>query len=58
MGFVKLIDLPELEIAKGIIANVITTDAVTVLHIRIDEGALSPEHKHYNEQLIKSRVKM
>lgn len=52
MGFVELIDLPELEIANGIRANVVTTDTVTILHVRIDKGALLPEHSHYNEQVV------
>ncbi len=52
MGFIDLQDLPELEIAKGIRANAVTTDSVTVLHVRIDEGALLPEHSHYNEQVV------
>jgi quercetin dioxygenase-like cupin family protein len=52
MAFVELVDLPELEIADGIRANVVTTDTVTVLHVRIDKGALLPEHSHYNEQVV------
>jgi len=52
MGFVKLKDLPRLEIAKGIRANAITTETVTVLHVKIDEDALLPEHSHYNEQVV------
>jgi quercetin dioxygenase-like cupin family protein len=52
MGFVELKDLPELEIAKGIKANAVTTDTITVLHVIIEEGALLPEHSHYNEQVV------
>ena len=52
MGFVALKNLPELEIAKGIRAYAVTTDTITVLHVRIEEGALLPEHSHYNEQVI------
>ena len=52
MGFVELKDLPELEIANGIRAYAVTADTVTVLHVRIEEGALLPEHSHYNEQVI------
>ena len=33
-------------------ANAINTDTVTVLHVRIEEGALLPEHSHYNEQVV------
>ncbi len=52
MAFVELKDLPELEISKGIKAKAVTTDTVTVLHVRIEEGAMLPEHSHYNEQLV------
>ena len=52
MGFIELKDLPELEIAKGIKARTVTADTVTVLHVTIEEGALLPEHSHYNEQVV------
>ena len=52
MGFVELKNLPELEIAKGIKANAVNTDTLTVLHVKIEEGALLPEHSHYNEQVV------
>lgn len=52
MGFVELKDLPELEIAKGIKAHAVTTDTVTVLHVKIEEGALLPKHSHHNEQVV------
>lgn len=52
MGFIELKDLPELEIASGIKAHVVTADTVSVLHVRIDKGALLPEHSHYNEQVV------
>lgn len=52
MGLVKLDDLPELEIADGILAHAVTANTVTVLHVRIEKGALLPEHSHYNEQVV------
>ncbi len=52
MGFIELKSLPELEIAPGINAHVVTADTISVLHVRIDEGALLPEHSHYHEQVI------
>ncbi len=52
MGYFEVKDLPELEIADGIRAHVVTTDTITVLHVRLDEGALLPEHSHYHEQVI------
>jgi quercetin dioxygenase-like cupin family protein len=52
MSLIELKDLPELEIAKGIKAKAVNTDTATVLHVRIEEGALLPEHSHYNEQVV------
>ncbi len=52
MGFIQLKDLPELEITKGIKAHAITTDTISVLHVTLDNGAILPEHSHYNEQVV------
>ena len=52
MGLVKLNELPELEIADGIKAHAVTANTVTVLHVKIMEGALLPEHSHHNEQVV------
>ena len=52
MGLVKLNELPELEIADGIRAHAVTACTVTVLHVKIEEGALLPEHSHHNEQVV------
>lgn len=52
MEFINLNKLPDLEIAKGINANAVNTDSVTVLHVRIEKGALLPEHSHHNEQVV------
>jgi len=52
MGFVKISDLPELEIAKGIRAHAVTTDTISVIHVTLDDGAILPEHSHYNEQVV------
>ena len=52
MGFVEIKNLPELEIARGIKGRAVTTDTVTVLHVTIEEGAILPEHSHYNEQVV------
>ena len=52
MGFIQTKDLPELELAKGIRAHIITTDTLSVLHVILDEGAILPEHSHHNEQVI------
>jgi quercetin dioxygenase-like cupin family protein len=52
MGFVKIKDLPELEIAKGIKARAVTTDTISVIHVILEDGAVLPEHSHYNEQVV------
>jgi len=52
MGLVELKKLPELEIAPGIKAYAVTTDTLTVLHVKIEKNAILPEHSHYNEQVI------
>jgi len=52
MTHIKIKNLPELEIAKGIKANVVTTETLSVLHVRIEEGAILPEHSHYHEQVV------
>ena len=51
MGFVKIKDLPELEMAKGIKAHAVTTDTISVIHVILDDGAVLPEHSHYHEQV-------
>lgn len=52
MGLVHLNDLPELQIAEGILARAVTAQTVTVLHVNISAGALLPEHAHYHEQVV------
>lgn len=52
MGFVKLDELPQLEIAEGIRGHAVTADSVTVLHVKIDAGALLPAHNHHHEQVV------
>lgn len=52
MPFLKLDDLPELTLAKGIFARVVTADSMTVAHVRLDAGAILPEHAHVNEQVV------
>ncbi len=52
MGLVKLDELPELQIADGILARAVTAQTVTVLHVRIAAGAILPEHAHHNEQVV------
>ncbi|UCD63862.1 MAG: cupin domain-containing protein [Candidatus Zixiibacteriota bacterium] len=52
MGLVKLDELPELQIAKGILGRAVTADNVTVLHVQIAAGSLLPEHNHHHEQVV------
>lgn len=52
MGLVNLSELPELQIAEGLLARAVTADTVTVLHVKISAGALLPEHAHHNEQVV------
>jgi len=52
MGLVKLDELPELQIAEGILGRAVNAEAVTVLHVKIKAGSLLPEHSHHNEQVV------
>ena len=52
MGLVKLEELPELEIAPGVKARVVTSDTMTVMHVKINAGSDVPEHAHYHEQVV------
>jgi quercetin dioxygenase-like cupin family protein len=52
---VSLVDLrntAEFELAKGVRARVVTASTVSVMHVRLDEGAVVPEHSHYHEQVV------
>jgi quercetin dioxygenase-like cupin family protein len=52
MGLVNLMDLPELEIAPGVKAHIVTADSMTAMHVKIEAGSLIPEHSHHNEQIV------
>lgn len=52
MGLVKLDELPELEIAEGILMRAVTAQSMTVAHVKLSAGALLPEHAHVNEQIV------
>jgi quercetin dioxygenase-like cupin family protein len=52
MTFVKLDDLKEFEISKGIRARVVNSDSMSIAHVILDAGALLPEHSHVNEQVV------
>lgn len=52
MSLVRLDELPELEISKGILMRAVTAQTVTVGHVRITAGSPLPEHTHYHEQVV------
>lgn len=52
MGLINLTELPELEIAKGILGRAVTAETVTVMHVALAAGAVVPEHSHYHEQVV------
>jgi quercetin dioxygenase-like cupin family protein len=52
MPLVKLDQLPELEISKGILMRAVTAQTVTVGHVKIAKGSPLPEHSHYHEQVV------
>jgi quercetin dioxygenase-like cupin family protein len=52
VGLVKIADLPELEIAKGIALRAVNTQTVTVAHVKLTAGSILPEHAHYHEQVV------
>lgn len=52
MGLLKLDQLPELEIAPGVKARIVTADTMTVMHVNIVAGSDVPEHSHYHEQVV------
>jgi quercetin dioxygenase-like cupin family protein len=52
MGLVILDDLPELRLADGIIARAVHAVTITVMHVKLEEGALVPEHSHHHEQVV------
>jgi quercetin dioxygenase-like cupin family protein len=52
MPLVKLDELPELEISKGILMRAVTAQTVTVGHVRIAAGSPLPKHDHHHEQVV------
>jgi len=48
----KVEELAEFQIAPGISARAISTQVLTVLHVRIAAGSQLPEHFHHNEQVL------
>ncbi|MDH4156288.1 MAG: cupin domain-containing protein [candidate division Zixibacteria bacterium] len=52
MGLVNLKELPELQLAEGVMARVVTAQTISVLHVTIEAGAIVPGHSHHNEQVV------
>ncbi len=52
MGFIDLTKQGDLEIAKGIRARIVTAESMTVAHVKLDAGAVLPEHDHVHEQVV------
>ena len=52
MSLIDLTGTPELELAPGINARVVTGEGLTVTHVVLDEGAVLPMHAHPHEQIV------
>lgn len=52
MPLIDLDQLNELNLADKIRARVVNTDNLSVAHVRLDAGAILPEHAHINEQIV------
>ena len=52
MGLVNLTELPELQLAEGVMARVVTAGTISVLHVTIAAGAVVPSHSHHHEQVV------
>ena len=52
MAYLTANNLPDLQIAEGVNAGVVTGETMTVLHATIESGAVLPEHSHYHEQIL------
>ncbi len=49
--FVNLDNLTEKELVPGIFAKLIHMEGMSVAHVRIEKGAVLPEHHHVHEQV-------
>ena len=52
MARIKLEDLKELKLAEGILARIVTSETMTIAHVRLSAGARLPEHHHVHEQVV------
>ncbi len=51
MPFLKIEQLLHKELLPGFNAHLLHTDRMTIGHIKIEEGAVLPEHHHEHEQV-------
>ena len=52
MTYWELNNLKEITLAEGIRARVIAGENITITHVTLDKGAILPEHKHPQEQIV------
>jgi quercetin dioxygenase-like cupin family protein len=52
MPDLDLDSVPELKLADGIFARIVTADTMTIAHVRLEKGSDLPEHKHVHEQVV------
>jgi quercetin dioxygenase-like cupin family protein len=52
MGLIELDQLPELQLAEGAMARIVTAQNMTVAHVQLTAGAEVPEHAHVHEQVV------
>lgn len=52
MSRIRLTEIPELTLAPGINARIVSADTMTVAHVRLAAGATLPEHHHEHEQVV------
>ena len=52
MGLVELDRLPELRLAEGAHARIVTGQFMTVAHVHLAAGTEIPEHAHVHEQVV------
>lgn len=52
MRMVELDELEDIELAEGIRARLVNAASMTVMHAKIEKGAVLPEHSHLHEQVV------
>ena len=52
MPVVDLESVNELKLAEGIFARIVTSDSMTITHVRLAANSSLPEHIHVHEQVV------